>query len=146
MPARRRARALATVSAVAGLLAAVSPATAADDQINTLAEIYARIRACWKPPAPPIGDPGMEITVIMAFKRDGSLLSKPTIVYETHSASEQDRTIYTTAVAEALQRCTPMPFTEQLGGAVAGRPIRLRFDARRTKSTERTSWQTTRTL
>ena len=145
MPARGPAGAVVAASAVTIVLAAGVPAAAADE-VNTLAEFHARMQACWKPPPPPIGDPGMEITVIVTFKRDGSLLAKPTIVYKTHSASEQDRVIYTAALAEALQRCTPMPFTDQFGGAVAGRPMRLRFDARRTKSTERTSWQTTRTL
>jgi hypothetical protein len=28
---------------------------------------------------------------------------------------------------EALQRCTPMPFTETMGGAVAGRPFKIEF-------------------
>jgi hypothetical protein len=31
------------------------------------------------------------------------------------------------AITAALERCTPLPFTDGLGGAVAGRPIAIRF-------------------
>ncbi len=77
----------------------------------------------------------MEITVLFSFRRDGSLLGKPSITYESRDVSDEDRIRYETAVARALQRCTPMPFTDELGGAVAGRPLRMRFNARATKST-----------
>ena len=35
--------------------------------------------------------------------------------------------MYRVAVMEALQRCTPLPFTEALGGAIAGRPLAVPF-------------------
>ena len=35
--------------------------------------------------------------------------------------------MYRIAVMETLQRCTPMPFTEGMAGAVAGRPFAIRF-------------------
>ncbi len=108
---------------------------AAGTMVDTLAALFARLGGCWTPPTPPPGKAGMEITVLLAFRRDGSLLAKPAIVYETRAVSDEERSIYTLAVAAALQRCTPMPFSEGLGNAVAGRPLRIRFDARRTRST-----------
>ena len=43
--------------------------------------------------------------------------------------------VYREAVTTALERCTPLPFTDGLGGAVAGRPITVRFiDDRNSKS------------
>ena len=35
------------------------------------------------------------------------------------------------AVMEALQRCTPMPFTEAMAGATAGRPFAVQFRSRK---------------
>jgi hypothetical protein len=37
------------------------------------------------------------------------------------------------AITAALERCTPLPFTDGLGGAVAGRPIAIRFVDNREK-------------
>ena len=37
------------------------------------------------------------------------------------------REVYHDAITQALQRCTPMPFSAGLGGAVAGRPINIRY-------------------
>ena len=48
-----------------------------------------------------------------------------------NSASDNDRLQYRIAVMETLQRCTPLPFTEGLGGAVAGRPFAVPFRTRK---------------
>jgi hypothetical protein len=153
MARRRRsliAAALATLGIVNLELATVglaTPAAAQDGTVNTLAQLFKRLGSCWRPPpARDLNDPGMQITVVVSFRRDGSLLGRPSIAYETREVSDEDRIRYETALAQTLQRCTPMPFTDELGGAVAGRPLRVLFDARRTKSTERTPWQTTTTL
>ena len=69
----------------------------------------------------------MDITVIVSFNRDGEILGHPRITYESAQATDNDRLQYRIAVMEALQRCTPMPFTEGLGGAVAGRPFAVQF-------------------
>jgi hypothetical protein len=37
------------------------------------------------------------------------------------------RGIYRRAVDATLERCTPMPFSKEMGGAVAGRPVSIRF-------------------
>jgi hypothetical protein len=34
---------------------------------------------------------------------------------------------YRVAMGEALRRCNPLPFTDALGNALAGRPLTLRF-------------------
>jgi hypothetical protein len=67
----------------------------------------------------------------VAFNRSGEILGQPRITYESETASDDDRLAYRKAVMETLQRCTPLAFTEGLGGAIAGRPIALRFDDRR---------------
>ena len=128
----------------ASLLAAVGQAgdVAAQDagapgpkKISTVAQIFDRLKTCFKPPRLPRDHPGMEITFLVSFTKTGDIFGKPRITYESDYASDDDRLLYRTALAEALQRCAPMPFTEMLGDAVAGRPLRMRIDNRRTKST-----------
>jgi hypothetical protein len=120
-------------------------ATAQDGGVATLAAMSARLKQCWQPPALPRGKPGMEITVQFTFKRDGNLLGHPRITYETREATDDERIIYRTAVMQALQRCVPMPFTSGMGNAIAGRPLTIRFDDRRThpKPKEKRAWLTT---
>jgi hypothetical protein len=59
-------------------------------------------------------------------------LGHPRISYESAEASDDDRLQYRIAVMEALQRCTPMPFTETMAGAAAGRPFAVQFHGRKT--------------
>ena len=42
------------------------------------------------------------------------------------------RDVYRDAVDAALKRCTPLYFSNSMGGAVAGRPIAIRFVDTRT--------------
>ena len=117
----------------AALLAAATPA-AADDKIDTLKELFDRLGQCFKSPRLPSGHPGLQVTVLVTFTKTGELFGTPKVVYESEYGNDNDRLRYRIAAMEALQRCSPMPFTEGLGSAVAGRPIRMRFDDRRTKS------------
>jgi hypothetical protein len=105
--------------------------------INTLAEFYGAIERCWRPPPLEFARPGMEITVLVTFKRSGELMGKPRITYETPDASDRDRLAYRTAMADSIARCTPLPFTDGFGNAQAGRPSRIRFiDHRHQKKAE----------
>ena len=123
-------------------------AAAEDAKINSIAEMFARLRSCWKSPSLRPGDPGMQITVMLSFKRNGEILGRPRITFESQTASDDDRIVYRTAVMETLQRCAPMPFTDSMGGAIAGRPLTMRFDDRRNARTtkEKQAWLTTTTL
>ena len=60
-----------------------------------------------------------------------AILGHPRITYESEQATDNDRLEYRIAVMEALQRCTPMPFTESMAGAVAGRPFAIQFHNRK---------------
>jgi hypothetical protein len=95
--------------------------------INTIAEVFAALEACWVPPDLDRARAGMQITVLLSFKRSGELFGKPRITYETPGVSEDERLAYRVAMAQALRRCTPLPFTDALGNALAGRPLTLRF-------------------
>uniref|UniRef100_Q07MX9 TonB C-terminal domain-containing protein n=1 Tax=Rhodopseudomonas palustris (strain BisA53) TaxID=316055 RepID=Q07MX9_RHOP5 len=123
-----------------GLTAA--PAIGQEARIDTLKELFATLGRCWRAPALAQGSAGMQITVLVSFRRDGSILGKPKVTFESADASDSDRLAYRVAVMETLQRCTPLPFTEGLAGAMAGRPITMRFDDRRNqpKPKEKQAW------
>ena len=143
-----RARNLGAWSTAALLLPWSTPAPAEPAQVNTLGELVARLRICWKPPAPSVAHPGIDITVIVSFTRAGEILGHPRITYESEQADDNDRLMYRIAVMEALKRCTPMPFTQGMAGAVAGRPFAVQFHNRKLppKPTERRAWLTPKIL
>ena len=100
-------------------------------QVNTIKELFAKLGSCWKPPPASRANPDIDITVVVSFNRAGEILGHPKITYESEQATENDRVEYRIAVMETLQRCTPMPFTEAMGGAVAGRPFAIQFRNRK---------------
>ena len=124
---------------VAGFwLVGLTPVPAQPAQVNTIADIFARLRTCWRPPDATRAHPGIDITVIVSFTRTGEILGRPRVTYESEQADDNDRLLYRIAAMEALQRCTPMPFTEAMAGAVAGRPFAIRFH--KPSPTEKQAW------
>ena len=93
---------------------------------NTLHDVFDKLFGCWKPPSVSAATP-MDITVRFSFNRGGEILGKPRITYESATATDNDRLAYRIAVMEALQRCTPMPFTETMAAAIAGHPFAVQF-------------------
>jgi len=130
------------------LLSSIAAAQAEPGQVDNIKEAFARFRTCWKPPPASQANPDVDITAIVTFTRDGNIFGRPKITYESENATDNDRLLYRIAVMEALQRCTPMPFTEGMGGAVAGRPFAVRFQIRKPppKPIEKRAWLTTTTL
>ena len=122
-------------------------AQAEPGQVNTIREAFARFLTCWKPPPASQANP-IDITVIVSFNRAGEILGHPKITYESEQATDNDRVLYRIAVMEALQRCTPMPFTEGMAGAVAGRPFAIQFHNRKPppQPAEKRAWLTPKTL
>ena len=129
-------------------LASIASVQAEPERVDNTKEVFAKLRTCWKPPPASRANPGIDITVIVSFNRAGDILGHPKITYESEQATDNDRLAYRVAVMEALQRCTPMPFTEGMGGAVAGRPFAVRFQIRKPppKPIEKSAWLTTTTL
>jgi hypothetical protein len=122
------------------LAALASDAVAEPARLNTMKDMGAALQACWVPPPIDQSRPGMQITVQMSFKRNGELLGQPRITFESAGASDDERLAYRLAVAEMLKRCSPLPFTDALGNAVAGRPFTMRFiDDRKLKQAENAS-------
>ena len=125
----------------AALLLPMLTANAEAQQLDTIKDVVTKLHGCWRPPPLSLANP-MDITVIVSFNREGGILGHPRITYESEQASDNDRLQYRIAVMETLQRCTPLPFTEGLGGAVAGRPFVVPFRTRKIspKPAERRAW------
>ncbi|MES2194738.1 MAG: hypothetical protein V4517_10000 [Pseudomonadota bacterium] len=126
----------------------VGSAQGQPERLNTIRDVSAKLHSCWTPPPRSRANP-IDITVVVSFNRDGAILGRPKITHESEHASDNDRLIYRVAVMEALQRCTPLPFTEALGGAIAGRPLAVPFRTRKKlppKPTEQRAWLTPKIL
>ena len=120
----------------------LAPAAQAQaEPLDTIKDVFAKLYSCWRPPPASRTNP-MDITVIVSFNREGAILGQPRITYESGNAGDNDRIAYRIAVMETLQRCAPLPFTEGLGGAVAGRPFAVTFRSRKRppKPEEKRAW------
>jgi hypothetical protein len=98
-----------------------------DHDLNTIGDLFAALRACWTPPPPEAAREGMQMTVRFSFKRTGALIAAPRMTYFTQGASAEARVTYLKAINASLDGCMPLKFTGDLGGALAGRPIAIRY-------------------
>ena len=118
------------IAAGALVIAALSASAAAQSPeaaINTLTDLEVALLACWVPPPMEQSRPGMQITVLMSFKRNGELFVQPRIVFQSREASQTERSSYRIAVAQTLKRCASLPFTEALGNTLTGQPLTMTF-------------------
>ena len=145
MARRRKPRIWFAAALLFGLF--TSAARTQPAQVNTIREAFERFWSCWRPPPASRANP-IDITVIVSFNRAGEILGHPRITYESEQATDNDRLVYRIAVMETLQRCTPMPFTESMAGAVAGRPFAVQFHKRKPppQPAEKRAWLTPKIL
>jgi hypothetical protein len=136
-----RSKPFSWFAAAALSLALAGPVRAEPERLDSIRDIVVKLHSCWKPPPLSQANP-IDITVVVSFNREGVILGHPRITYESEQASDNDRLAYRIAVMETLQRCTPLPFTEALGGAVAGRPFAIPFRTRKRppKTEEKRAW------
>lgn len=92
--------------------------------INSINEMFLALDACWQPPK---GTAGMSITLRFSLRRDGTLIGKPQTTYTKKIANDELSKAFVASILQALDTSLPLPFTESMGGAIAGRPIALRF-------------------
>jgi hypothetical protein len=113
--------------------------------INNLQELMQALARCWSPPPADTSRQPIDLTFQVSFKRSGELFGKPRAIQFAREITQEERERYNLAVAEAVERCSQMPFTDQMGGAVAGRTFRVNFiDARNRKQAD-VSWLTLKT-
>jgi hypothetical protein len=112
-----------------GVAAAAHAQSDADDEhkLNTVSAMFEALRGCWVPPPTSESRTGMQMSVRLSYKRNGQIIGEPRVTFTTPNTPPEVREAYHRAITEALERCTPLPFTTGLGGAIAGRPIAIRF-------------------
>jgi hypothetical protein len=95
--------------------------------LNTLRDIGDAIGGCWKwPPLNEVVHGGMELTVILSFKRNGEIFGAR-LSYQRRDVPAEERTLYYASLLDALKLCSPLPLSASLGEAIAGRPFAFRF-------------------
>jgi hypothetical protein len=67
-------------------LAGSAAAQSSRAPINTLNELEAALLDCWVPPPIEQSRPGMQITVLISFKRNGKLFGQPRITFQSGDA------------------------------------------------------------
>ncbi|MFY9836388.1 MAG: hypothetical protein WAK55_07930 [Xanthobacteraceae bacterium] len=100
---------------------------AEENPLDSIRAMFAALRACWVPPPKDSARRGMQYTIRFALKRDGELIAPPRMTYASRDAPTEVRDAYRDAVNATLARCTPLRFSDGMAGAVAGRPIAIRF-------------------
>jgi hypothetical protein len=98
-----------------------------DHDLDTIGDLFAELRSCWSPPPADSAAEGMQMTVRFSFKRDGAIIAAPRLTFATTGSSADTRTTYLKAINASLDACMPLKFTNSLGGALAGRPIAIRY-------------------
>jgi hypothetical protein len=98
-----------------------------DHDLDTIGDLFAALRSCWSPPPAETAREGMQMSVRFSFKRSGEIIASPRITYATAGVPADIRTAYLKAINASLDACMPLKFTGGLGGALAGRPIAIRY-------------------
>ena len=101
------------------------------EPIATIRDLSLALRRCWNPPPLDSLNGPVDVTFAVSFKRSGELFGKPQAVTFVRPVTPEQRARYYTAVAEARDLCSRLPFTDAMGGAVAGRVFRVNFLDRR---------------
>src|SRR3954468_12821720 len=98
-----------------------------DRDLDTIGDLFAALRSCWAPPPADIAREGMQITVLFSFKRSGEIIAPPRVTFSSRDAAQQTRDLYRNAIQASLNACVPLKLTAGLAGALAGRPIMIRY-------------------
>ena len=98
-----------------------------DHDLDNIGDLFAALRSCWTAPPADVARQGMQMSVRFSFKRTGEMIAPPRLTFATQRAPADTRTAYLKAINASLQACLPLKFSSGLGGALAGRPIAIRY-------------------
>jgi hypothetical protein len=98
-----------------------------DHELDTIGDLFAALRSCWSPPPADGAREGMQMSVRFSFRRSGEIIATPRLTYSTAGVPADTRAAYLKAINASLDSCMPLKFTGGLGGALAGRPIAIRY-------------------
>lgn len=102
------------------------PRPAPTGALERPAQISDALLRCWRPPAAEVQQ---EITVRLAFRRDGDLMGEPRITFISPAQGAERRAALRNSMLRAISLCVPMRFTPAMASTIAGRPFAIRFIA-----------------
>jgi hypothetical protein len=98
-----------------------------DHDLDTIGDLFAELRSCWSPPTADAARQDMQMSVRFSFKTSGDMIGPPRLTFATSGVPSDTRATYLKAINSSLDACLPLKFTKGLGGALAGRPIMIRY-------------------
>ena len=98
-----------------------------EHDLDTIGDLFAALRSCWSPPPLDAAHEGMQMSVRFSFKKSGEMIGPPRVTFATAGVPADTRDTYLKAINTSLNACIPLKFTDGLGGALAGRPIAIRY-------------------
>ena len=98
-----------------------------DHELDNIGDLFSALRSCWSPPPEDAAREGMQMSVRFSFKRSGEMIASPRVTFATSGVAPDIRATYLKAITDSLGACLPLKFTDGLGGALAGRPIAIRY-------------------
>ena len=98
-----------------------------DHDLDTIGDLFAALRSCWTPPPADAAREGMQMSVRFSFKRSGEMIGHAAPDVFHGGVPADTRATYLKAINASLNACVPLKFTGGLGGALAGRPIAIRY-------------------
>ena len=107
-----------------------------DGDINTISSLFRMLRACFTPPGEDKARAGTQVALRVSFRRSGELMPAPRWTYTTPETPVETRDLYRDAVTASLAHCAPLHFSSGMAGAIAGRPIAIRYMENRALSHE----------
>lgn len=117
---RRAATMIALIAAAACAGGGVALAEDASPA-GTLSGLQRQLSACMG--RTPLGPAGSRLTIMLAMKRDGSILGKPRITFSHLEGDADQRRRFVGEAERAVEACLPFRITPALGKAIAGRPF-----------------------
>ena len=98
-----------------------------DHDLDNIGDLFAELRSCWSPPPADTAREGMQMSVRFSFNKSGGMIGPPRMTFATAGVPADTRATYLKAINTSLDACLPLKFSDGLGGALAGRPIAIRY-------------------
>lgn len=106
-------------------LGARAEAAEAQSSVTRVHGIATGLAACWRPP-----HDDDQVTVRLSFTREGAVIGEPGIVFARSTGGRADDAALADSMLAAIRECTPLNFSAQLGAAIAGQVLDIRFIGR----------------
>ncbi|MER8631628.1 hypothetical protein NKH55_17900 [Mesorhizobium opportunistum] len=71
----------------------------------------------------------MSLTLQFSLRRNGTLIGKPRATYSDLGTDARLSRAFVASILKALDDALPLPFSDSMGGAIAGRMLIPRFTA-----------------